>query len=224
MLADIQNLSRNYASGNEALAKAQGRLEGLRDSAAHGGPALEAKDDPTLADMEQRVSALREQLRELQRKTTPPNTWKTQTRMPRRLEAVAWLRWNSNSRRSRAARQKTILPATARTRNTRPSRGAVDRMHRDLAENQIKARAFAARLADFKVLQDDLDHLQTLERAATDRLTKSSKPSERERAPKVEILRLRPCQGLTPWKPDYGLQAGHRIGGFVSAWSAGGLV
>src|SRR5271169_883376 len=71
VLADIQGLSQSYTDANQRLAKAKGRMQALRNSAAAGNAVARAKDDPTIADLEQRVSALREQWGELQRKYTP---------------------------------------------------------------------------------------------------------------------------------------------------------
>src|SRR5271154_3529154 len=71
VLANIEGLSQSYTDANERLAKAKGRLQALRISAAAGIVGGRAKDDPTLADLEQRVSALREQWGELQRRYTP---------------------------------------------------------------------------------------------------------------------------------------------------------
>jgi integrase len=50
-------------------------------------------------------------------------------------------------------------------------------------------------------MQEDLDHVQNMERAAADRLTKMQ-ASERERAPQIELLELAaPSVGV--WRPNY---------------------
>jgi hypothetical protein len=57
VFADIEGLSQSYTLANERLEKAKGRLDALKN----GKAVIRAKDDPTLADLQQRVSTLREQ-------------------------------------------------------------------------------------------------------------------------------------------------------------------
>ena len=71
VLADIEGLSESYTDANEKLAKAQGHLQALRSSIAAGKAVFRAKDDPTLADLQQRVSVAREQWHDMQRRFTP---------------------------------------------------------------------------------------------------------------------------------------------------------
>ena len=52
------------------MKKAQAHLKSLRAAAAAGRGVVKAKDDPTLADLERRVSVLQEQWREYQRRFT----------------------------------------------------------------------------------------------------------------------------------------------------------
>jgi uncharacterized protein involved in exopolysaccharide biosynthesis len=82
VLANIQNLSNSYATSNEALAKAQGRLQALRSESARDGAAISGKDDPTIAAIEQRASTLREQLTNLQRRYKPDYLALDATRSP----------------------------------------------------------------------------------------------------------------------------------------------
>ena len=218
-IANIQNLSRSYSTGNEALAKALGRLRALRKAAAGNGVAVSGKDDPTLASMEQRASTLREELRDLQRRYTPQYLAldADAVALQARLSSL-----EQQLKTQRMASQEALIAAAEEDVAT--NREAVDRLHRDLNQNQDTARAVAARLADFKVLQDDLDHLQGMARTVNDRLTKLQ-ASELERAPKVELLELA-TPSSAAWRPNYTQDAiialtGSLVVGLFAVWFLG---
>ena len=65
ILAQTRDLSASLSAANERVAKAEGKLHALTDSAAAGKTVVRSKDDPTLANLEQRASALREQMQDL---------------------------------------------------------------------------------------------------------------------------------------------------------------
>jgi polysaccharide biosynthesis transport protein len=67
VLAVIEGLSQSYTLANERLEKAKGRLDALKT----GKAVVRAKDEPTLADLQQRISMLREQWHEMQGRFTP---------------------------------------------------------------------------------------------------------------------------------------------------------
>jgi uncharacterized protein involved in exopolysaccharide biosynthesis len=196
VLASIQNLSSSYATSNEALAKAQGRLQALRSESARDGAAISGKDDPTIAAIEQRASTLREQLTNLRRRyksdylALDADTKSLQERIDDLDQQLAAQRVVSQ-RAAVAAAQQEFATAQA----------AVSRLGRDMNENQKKAQEFATRLAEYKIMQEDLDHVQSMERATLDRLTKMQ-VSERERAPRVDLVELA-AFSVTPWRPNY---------------------
>ena len=70
-LARIKGLSESLNRANEDAAKAEARLRTLRESAASGRSPVLSKDNPTQAAIEQRISATREQLRDMERSYTP---------------------------------------------------------------------------------------------------------------------------------------------------------
>ena len=71
VLAQVRNLSTSLSAAQERVANAEGKLRALTESAAAGKTVVRAKDDPTLANLEQRASQLREELQELDRDFTP---------------------------------------------------------------------------------------------------------------------------------------------------------
>ncbi len=221
VLSKIDGLGRSFAESNEQLAKAQGRLEAVRNSVAAGKVVVRAKDDPTLANLEQRASALREQRRDLERRYTAEY-------LARDVDATAMQARISNLdqqlKEQRAASQQAAIVEAEDEFSS--SQAAVNRLRKDLDDNQKVARQFAARLAEFKVMQEDLDHLQSMERAVVDRSTKLQ-ASERERAPRIELLELA-APSLEPWRPKYNLDALLSLAGSLTfalfaTWLAGFL-
>jgi polysaccharide biosynthesis transport protein len=218
VLANIEGLSQSYTDANEHLAKAKGRLQALRISAAAGNVGARAKDDPTLADLEQRASALREQWGDLQRRYTPdflsldPDAKSLRARLEN-LEDQLKLQHAVSGRAALADAQQELSAAQAE----------VDRLRQDVADNQKQAQEFATHLNDYKALREDLDHLEGMHRAALDRLEKLQ-ASERERAPQAELLEAA-APSHEPWRPNYRLDAAISLAGsfafgLFAAWFA----
>ena len=218
VLAKIEGLNRSYAETNEQVAKAQGRLQALRSAVAAGKPIARAQDGPALATIEQSISTLREQARALERRYSPallaldPDT-KT---LPSR---IAELEQRFKDQQA-ASGQAAVADAEDELSGAETT---VSRLRKDLDDNQKGAREFAARLSEFKVMQDDLDHLQAMERAVLDRSTKLQS-SVRERAPRVQIVEAA-APSFAPWRPDYTLNAlislaGSIVFGLFATWLA----
>jgi len=93
ILAQTRDLSASLSAANERVAKAEGKLRALTDSAAAGKTVVRSKDDPTLANLEQRASTLREQMQDLQREFHRA-TWRWIQRLSRCNRAS----WNSSGR------------------------------------------------------------------------------------------------------------------------------
>jgi uncharacterized protein involved in exopolysaccharide biosynthesis len=196
VLAKIQGLNQAYTESSQQMAKAQGALQAMRASVAAGRMVVRAKDDPTLANLEQRLSTLREQRQDLERRYTLEY-------LSRDLDAVALqariVNLQEQLRDQQAASQEAAITEAEDTLST--AQATVNRLRRDLDENQTSAREFAARLAQFKLMQDDVDHIQAMQLAALDRSTRLQS-SERERAPRVELVEAA-APSLAPWRPNY---------------------
>ncbi len=218
VLANIEGLSQSYTDANERLAKAQGHLQALTAAVAAGKAVIRAKDDPTIADLEQRVSVLREQWHELQRRYTP-----------------AYLAIDADARSLRARldnldEQLTSQRATSEKaalaeahEELSAAQTAVDQLRKDMSDNQRQAQEFATHLSEYKTLREDLDHIEGMHRGALDRLAKLQ-ASELERAPRVELLEAA-ATSHEPWRPNYRLDAGisvvgSLVFGLFAAWFA----
>ena len=196
VLAKIEGLNRSYAQSNERQAKARGELQALRNALAAGKPIARARDDGALTALEQRISDLQERQRTLQRQFSPAYlALDTETRsLPTQIaELVQQLK----DKRAASA-QAAIADAEDEVSGAQI---AVNQLRKDLNDNQQGAKDFASHLSEFKVMQDDLDHLLSLERAVLDRSAKLQS-SVRERAPRVQLLEAA-APSLSPWRPDY---------------------
>jgi uncharacterized protein involved in exopolysaccharide biosynthesis len=218
VLANIEGLSQTYTDANQRLAKAQAHLQALTNSVAAGKAVVRAKDDPTIADLEQRVSALREQWHDLERRYTP-NYLAVDAdakSLRARLENLG-----QQLKSQHAASEQAAL-AEAREELS-AAQAAVDQLRNDMSDNQRQAREFGTHLNEYKALREDLDHIEGMHRAALDRLAKLQ-ASERERAPRVELLEAA-APTLEPWRPNYRLDAaisvaGSLLFGLFAAWFA----
>ena len=206
VLAEVENLSHSYSSSVEALARAQGHVEALNKTAAASGAPASLKDDAATETLEQQASSLREQLTELERKFTPAflaldsNTATIRARIAGLERQIA---------AQRIASQKAGIAAAEEELQT--AKAQVDRLRVELADNQKKAQLFAIQLAQYKSMQQDLDHLENIERLTADRLIKME-ATERESAPHIEILEpAAPTQ--RPVRPDYPTNAAIAVSG-----------
>lgn len=218
VLANIEGLSQTYTDANERVAKAQGHLQALRNSIAAGKAVIRAKDDPTIADLEQRVSALREQWHDLGRRYTPTylaldaDAKSLRARLEN-LEEQLKTQHAASERAAFSEAQEDLAAAQA----------AVERLRNDIADNQKQAQEFATHLNEYKALREDLDHIEGMHRTALDRLAKLQ-ASERERAPRVDLLEAA-APSYEPWRPNYRLDAALSVGGSLvlglfAAWFA----
>ena len=218
VLANIEGLSQSYTDANERLAKAQGHLQALTNAVAAGKAVIRAKDDPTIADLEQRVSVLREQWYDLERRYTPAYLAldADAKSLRARLENL-----DEQLKSQRAASVKAALAEAQEDLSA--AQAAVDQLRKDMSDNQRQAQEFATHLSEYKTLREDLDHIEGIHRAALDRLAKLQ-ASELERAPRAELLEAA-ASSHEPWRPNYRLDAaislvGSLAFGLFAAWFA----
>lgn len=199
-LKQVKGLGESLNTANEKLAAAEARLRALREAAAAGRPVVRARDNPGLANLEQRASQLREELHDMERSFTPeflafdPRAKSLRLRIANLEQQMAQAR--QNGRESAAAEAEEEV-ATARA--------TVDRLSQQAAGDRRHVQQFAARLGEFKAMQDELDGLEAAHRTAVVRATRLT-AAEAVRAPVVTTLE--PSTPPTePWRPQYGRDA-----------------
>ena len=158
----------------------------MRNAVAAGKAVVRAKDDPTIADLEQRASALREQWHDMERRYTPhylaldADAKSLRARLDNLVEQL---------KTQHAASEQAAL-AEAREELS-AAQAAVDQLRKDVADNQKQAQEFATHLNEYKALREDLDHLEGMHRAALDRLAKLQASASGRRASNFWRLPLR---------------------------------
>jgi polysaccharide biosynthesis transport protein len=215
VLAETDGLSRAYAEAKDRLANAQAGLQALQHPMAAGA---RAKDDPTLAAIEQGASVLREKLQALKLQYTSAylainvNAQALQAQLTN-LESQIATRRAANARAALAEAQEKVSAAQS----------TVEKLAQDVANHQKEAQEFATHLNEYKVLHEDLDHIEQMHRAALDRLMKLQ-ASDQERAPRVELIEAATASLTASW-PDYRRDAlialaGSLVFGLFAAWLA----
>jgi uncharacterized protein involved in exopolysaccharide biosynthesis len=206
-VARTRGLATALSSAMEKRATAQARLRALQEAVRGGQGALSARDDPTLASMESRASALREELRELGRSYTDellamdPRARALRARL-REMESQVAERRVTGQREALAKVQEDLAAAVAN----------VERLQAQMASERGALRSFSARFAQAKAMEEDLASIELARRQTLERLARLE-ASERAARPAVDVLQQATAPEV-PWRPDY-----LRDGGLVLAGS-----
>lgn len=195
-LARAKNQSVALATANERLATAEGRLRSLTESVAAGKAVVRARDDPTLANLEQRASQAREDMRDLERTYTPEYLAKDSRAIALRTRIAELERQVSIQRE---ASQRSALNEAQQ--DLASAQEAARRLQNQMTSDRQQAGEFAARFNEYKSRQDELAELETAHRSAVQRKVRLE-ASERARMPSIKVLEaaVTPQQ---PWRPLY---------------------
>lgn len=215
-LARIKGLSESLNKVNEDAAKAEARLRTLRESAASGRSPVLSKDNPTLASIEQRISATREQLRDMERTYTPafmamdPTARALRARLAELEQQLAG---------SRSSSQQAAL--TSAEEEAAGARAAVERIRGQIEGQRRAAQVFSGNFQEAKAMEEDLVRLEGARRNASERLAKLE-ATENTRLPSLTLIEAASVPEK-PWRPDYlrdGLinLAGSFVLGLLAMW------
>lgn len=195
-LARIKGLSESVNKANEEAAKAEARLRALREAAATGKRSVYAKDNPTLASIEQRISAIREELRDMERSYTPSFMAMDPTARALRARQAELEQQLSESR---SASQQGMLSAAEE--EAAGAHATVERLRGQIEAQRREAQTFSGNFHEAQALEDDLARLEGARRNASERLARLE-ASERGRLPTLKLIE---AAGVpqTPWHPDY---------------------
>jgi uncharacterized protein involved in exopolysaccharide biosynthesis len=195
-VARTRGLATALSGAMEKRATAEARMRALQEAVRGGQGALSARDDPTLASLESRASALREELRELGRSYTDellaldPRARALRARLGE-LESQIAQRRVSGQQEALARAQEDVAAAAAN----------VERLQAQMASERGALRSFSARFAQAKALEEDLEQIEIARRGALERVARLE-ASERAGRPGVDVLQ--PATAPTaPWRPDY---------------------
>jgi len=196
VLAQVRNLSTSLSSAQERVAIAEGKLRALSESAAAGKAVIRARDDPTLANLEQRASQIREELRDLERGYTEDYLAKepkaiTQRARLAELERQIKVQREASQQAGLAEAQEELAGAQA----------AAARMQNQITSGRQEVAQFTARFNEYKSQQDELAEIEIAYRDAVQRRAKLE-ATERARMPTTKLLEAATTP-QQPWRPLY---------------------
>ncbi|SBT03819.1 putative Phage integrase [Candidatus Accumulibacter aalborgensis] len=195
-VAQIKGLTTALNTAIERSAVADARLRALRESVAGGKGSSAAKDDPTLAAMEQRASTIREEIRDMERTYTPSfMAMDSQARAKRarlvELEQQIETQRGSSRQAALGAAQEDLASAGA----------TVERLRAQISAQRASMQTFSQRFTQAKALEDDLAQIEHANREALERLARLE-ASERSRLPVFNLVEAASAP-QSPFRPDY---------------------
>lgn len=195
-LARAKGLTESLNKANEEAAKADARLRALRESEAAGKSQSYAKDNPTLAAIEQRISKNREELRDMERTYTPDFMAMDPTARALRARLAELEQQLAGSRIS--SRQAVLTTAEE---DAASAHATVDRLRGQIDGQRREAQQFSGKFHDAQAMEEDLARIETARRSASERMVKLE-ASENARQPAVKLVEA----AIAPekaWRPDY---------------------
>jgi polysaccharide biosynthesis transport protein len=206
VLARVRNLSTSASAANDRIAAAEGKARALSESAAAGKASVRSRDDPTLANLEQRASQIREELHEMERGFTPAYLAKDPKVTAQRARLADLERQIVAQRAS--SQETAIVEAQEELAS---AKGTAARIQNEMASSRQEATKFITHFNEYKSRQDELGELETAYRDAVQRRA-TLDASERARTPTTRVLEAasKPRQ---PWRPLYWQDSALSLGG-----------
>jgi succinoglycan biosynthesis transport protein ExoP len=194
-LARHKGLTTALNTAVEKQAAAEARVGALEQAASAPGRAGRVREDPGLAAQEARLSALREELKEMERAYTPaflamdPRAIALRSRVSEVQRQIAQKRESSQQAALETAREDAEV-----------ARANVERLKVRLQAEQPSLRTFSSGFARSKHLEDDLAQVERARRDTIERLARIE-ASQRSRAPRMTVLEG-PQAPTQPHSPD----------------------
>lgn len=194
-LARVKGLNTSLAAATEREALAAGKVRSLEQAATEGRRGPSAKDNPTVAGMEARLSQMREDWRGLERQFTPQyldmdaNARALKTRITNLEQQLEAERLKGNQSALADAREE-LASAQATSQ----------RLRQQLSEGRQGVQVFSRRFGDFQGLQTELSGLEQMQQAARQKLL-ALEAGEAGRKPRLQVLE----PAVTPQSPAYPL-------------------
>lgn len=215
-LSRLKGLGISLSQATDREAIAEGKLLALEQANREGKRAALAKDNPTVAVVEQRLSQSREDWRALERQFTPqyleldPNARALKSRIAN-LEQQLESERQKSQQVSLASVKEEVASTQAATR----------RLRQQLTEDKASVQSFSRRFAEFQALQAELQSLEKMRLEARQRLLalQASTPARKPSTVLIEAA----VMPESPWRPLYWRDAGISLAaslvlGFLAVW------
>lgn len=200
VLSEVKGVGTALNTANEKLVAAEAKYGAVRDAEASGQSVTRARDNPTLAALEQQAIAIRADLKATARQFTAeymnidPRVRDQRARLADIEEQIATQKKSSQQGAVQEAREEVAS-----------ARAAVAALRQQLSTNQGSVQSFTSRFNQYKTLQEQLTHLEQLHQRAIDRLAVLD-AGERASKPKVEVVEAA-AMPQSPSSPFYARDA-----------------
>ena len=182
VLSRLRGLGTSLNTANEKVAIAEGKLRALEDSAAAGKAVVRSRDNPTLANLEQRASQLREDMREMERSYTGEYLAKDPRAKSLRTR-IAELDRQIGTQRA-GSQQAVIAEAEDEVASAQSTQR---RIQASISAQRQEVAQFTARFNEYKSRQEEFSQIEALHRDAVARRARLE-TSERARMPKTRVV------------------------------------
>ena len=215
-LARVKGLGASLNAAEEKAVAAEARLRSLRDAVAAGRSPVRARDNPTIASLEARLSQAREEMRQLERGFT--EDYLARDPAARALRArIAEL--EAQVKRERAVGQQANLAEAEEEADH--TRAAAQELKTRIAADRRSVQAFSGRFGEYKAMQEELANLEGLLRGATEKAVRLE-ASDRARRPEAKAIEAA-IVPHEPWRPLYLRDSAITVGAaivlaFLAAW------
>lgn len=205
-LSRLKGLGSSLSAATDREAVAEGKVQALEQAMREGQRAPRARDNPTVASIEQRLSQAREDWRALERQFTPqyldmdPGARALRTRIVNLEQQLE------------AERRKSTLSALAEAKDELAgARAATRRLQQQLSDDKQTVQTFSRQFGEYQAMQDELRGLDQMRTASRQRLL-GLEASETARKPKTQVLEFAAVPE-TAWRPLYWRDAGISLAG-----------
>jgi uncharacterized protein involved in exopolysaccharide biosynthesis len=215
-LARLKGLNTSLQQATDRLAVSEGKVQALEQAVAQGKRLPQARDNPTVAGLEARLSQAREDWRGMERQYTPQ--YLDMDPGARALKArIANLEQQLDSERGKSQQM-----ALAEAREELASaRATVQRLQQQLSGDRQEVQSASQQLGAYQVMQAEIHGIEQLLQAARQKLL-ALESSERARRPQLLVLEpaVTPAAPSSPayWRDAGLVLAAALLLGFLAVW------
>ncbi len=215
-LSRLRGLGTSLSTATDREATAAGRVRAIEQAVAEGKRTPQAKDNPTVANIEARLSQAREEWRALERQFTPQYL-----EMDAPSKALK-TRIANLELQLESERQKSQQMALAEAREDLASvRAATQRLQQQLADDKQSVQVFSRRFNEYQGMLEEVKGLEEMRQNAKKKLL-AMESSEIARRPRILVVEPAATPD-GPWRPLYWRDAGISLAaslvlGFLAVW------
>lgn len=215
-LSRLKGLGTSLRDSTDREAIAAGRVRAIEQAITDGKRTPQAKDNPTVASIEFRLSQMKEEWRALERQFTPQ--YLDMDANAKALKA----RISNLEVQLEGERQKSQQMALADAKEELASvRATTQRLQQQLSEDKQDVQTFSRRFSDYQGMQEELKGLEKMYQTAQQKLL-AMESSETTRRPRILVLEPAATPDA-PWRPLYWRDAGISLAAslvlaFLAVW------